>query len=176
MNQQGCNRRTEMQCNFVVKMLLSLIFSIKPCYAALTVNTENSVTAYRGFNVLLGCNFTTEKEIKLDNLQVAWNLENTEVLKFDDSVSCNRTGAKLFMDELAKGNVSLYLSNVQDADQGVYTCRVLHAPEIAEGTVNLTLKENGNSNTGHQIIPETLIFWTALTMTFLLHMAVRHPL
>ncbi|XP_072322179.1 uncharacterized protein [Scyliorhinus torazame] len=83
-------------------------------------------------DALLMCKFD-QPEFDLTHIAVRWAFNSQtnqrDVYIFDGGNHApQRTGAKMFDDDLRKGNASLYLPNVQFNEAGTYTCIVFVTP------------------------------------------------
>ncbi|XP_078077512.1 uncharacterized protein LOC144499271 [Mustelus asterias] len=107
-------------------------------------------------DVLLKCKVTGYVGDTIDpqTVGVQWMLEGqTEVYYFiGGNHEPKRPGANISDNDLLKGDVSLYLSKVQLADEGRYTCKVIITPESAEQTSAMQVLARPNVHLSTQSI------------------------
>ncbi|KAI1886246.1 hypothetical protein AGOR_G00212020 [Albula goreensis] len=129
------------------------LFVISRCMALFTVvrsqhvSVDPQVTAYLGYDVTLRCQFIQgdPKEVKL--FQVQWRKELLETAV----VTKSPTEGTYFGETPLKGRVSLIsdsmedasisISNVNETDEGRYTCKYLAFPVgVTDATTTLTVQ------------------------------------
>uniref|UniRef100_A0A3Q0RSR9 Ig-like domain-containing protein n=1 Tax=Amphilophus citrinellus TaxID=61819 RepID=A0A3Q0RSR9_AMPCI len=110
------------------------------------IGSDEPVKANVGQEVILPCHL--EPPFNVSTLTVEWKRNNTFVHLYrsrkDDPTSQDnqfKGRTSLFPEEMKKGNISLLLRNVSQADEGLYICHVpkLHS-QVRKG--NITLTEN----------------------------------
>ncbi|KAM3823747.1 HLA class II histocompatibility antigen, DQ beta 1 chain-like [Vipera latastei] len=110
--------------------------------AALTVTIPKStIQAKPGSDVLLPCYFQDSSgHIDPERLVVMWRVGTRNIAKYDDKLEIFHKGAKMSPEDLLRGNASLLLPKVQDADGNTYTCVVIHSPEREQQSVELRVE------------------------------------
>ncbi|KAM3828507.1 CD276 antigen isoform 2-T3 [Vipera latastei] len=95
--------------------------------------SEDPVVALVGHDAILHCSFSPDANFSLNDLSLFWQVTDTNQLvhgftegqeqpAYQGSTYANRTA--LFYDQLARGNMSLLLRQVQISDEGSFTCFV----------------------------------------------------
>ncbi|KAK9397422.1 signal-regulatory protein beta-1 isoform 3-like [Crotalus adamanteus] len=110
--------------------------------AALTVTIpEGTIQAKPGSDVSLPCNFEESSgHIYPKRLAVLWRVGTRIIAKYEDKLEIFHKGAKMSPEDLLRGNASLLLPNVQDADSNTYVCVVIHSPDREQQSVELKVE------------------------------------
>ncbi|XP_051781983.1 CD276 antigen homolog isoform X4 [Erpetoichthys calabaricus] len=144
------------------------------------------IVGISGNNVLLPCVFSAPKPLNVQTVGFAWKrLPNINMLIFSSgksNIAPGYAGRISLNDQIAKGNFSLELLNIQKTDEGNYRCYPpQHQPEQ---DVKLTVKEpeappvvteksksSGEEpgNTAVNLIPQKYVAFL-ISLSFLLHL------
>ncbi|XP_070583972.1 CD276 antigen homolog isoform X2 [Erythrolamprus reginae] len=110
--------------------------------AALTVTVpEGPIQAKPNSDVLLPCYFEhSSGYIDPKRLAVKWRVGSRVIAAFEDDLKVFRPGAKMSPEALLRGNASLLLPSVQDADSSTYTCFVIHSPDNEQKSIELRVE------------------------------------
>ncbi|XP_051781986.1 CD276 antigen homolog [Erpetoichthys calabaricus] len=105
---------------------------------------SEDVVGISGNKVLLPCVFSTPKPLDVQTVGFAWKrLPNINMLIFSSgkiNIAPGYAGCiSLYNDQIAKGNFSLELLNIQKTDEGDYRC--YPPPDQPPQDVKLTVKE-----------------------------------
>uniref|UniRef100_A0A670ZCH5 Ig-like domain-containing protein n=1 Tax=Pseudonaja textilis TaxID=8673 RepID=A0A670ZCH5_PSETE len=121
---------------------------ISSCSLTVT-GPEGPIQAKPGSDVLLPCNFEESSgHIDPERLAVIWSVGTRDIAKYEDKLEVFHPGAKMSSEGLLRGNASILLPNVQDADGTTYTCFVIHSPDSEKKSV--VLRVEGKRNQGKQ--------------------------
>ncbi|ETE68561.1 Ig lambda-2 chain C region, partial [Ophiophagus hannah] len=114
--------------------------------AALTVTVpEGPIQAKPGSDVLLPCYFEESSgHIDLFADRHYTSHPTRDIAKYEDKLEVFHPGAKMSSEGLQRGNASILLPNVQDADGTTYTCFVIHSPDSEKESIELRVEGKGN--------------------------------
>ncbi|XP_039191243.1 tyrosine-protein phosphatase non-receptor type substrate 1-like isoform X2 [Crotalus tigris] len=102
---------------------------------------KDTIQAKPGFDVLLPCYFEESSgHIDPKRLAVIWRVGTRIIAKYEDKLEIFHKGAKMSPEGLLRGNASLVLPNVQDADGNTYACIVIHSPDREQQSVELKVE------------------------------------
>ncbi|KAL7990048.1 hypothetical protein Chor_012714 [Crotalus horridus] len=113
---------------------------------------KGMIQAKPGSDVLLPFYFEESSgHIDPKCMAVIWLVGTIIIAKYEDKLEIFHKGAKMSPEDLLRGNASLLLPNVQDADGNTYTCVVIHSPDREKQSVELrveapTLVKLGSTN------------------------------
>ncbi|XP_051781977.1 CD276 antigen homolog isoform X4 [Erpetoichthys calabaricus] len=148
---------------------------------------SEDIVGISGNDVLLPCVFSAPKPLNVQTVHFAWNrLPNINMLIFSSGKSDIAPGytdrISLNKEQIAKGNFSLELLNIQKTDEGNYRC--YPPPGQPPQDVKLTVKEPEASpvvtektkssgeepgNTAVNLIPQKYVAFL-ISSSFLLHL------
>ncbi|KAL7977337.1 hypothetical protein Chor_009286 [Crotalus horridus] len=102
---------------------------------------EGTIQAKPGSDVSLPCDFEESSGyIYPKRLAVIWRVGTRIIAKYEDKLEIFHKGAKMSPEDLLRGNASLLLPNVQDADSNTYVCVVIHSPDREQQSVELKVE------------------------------------
>ncbi|XP_058039400.1 signal-regulatory protein beta-1-like isoform X2 [Ahaetulla prasina] len=127
-----------LSCAYFACLLLFLPFTQED----LTITVpKGPIQAKPGSDVLLPCYFEDSSgPIEPNRLGVIWRMASRDIAKYEDKLEVFLPGAKMSSEELLRGNASILLPNVQDADGNTYTCSVIHIPDKEEKSIELRVE------------------------------------
>ncbi|MBN3317043.1 BTNL2 protein, partial [Atractosteus spatula] len=117
---------------------------LKEKKSLVVTGADRAVVSYPGGEVVLNCSVDTN--VSLVKLEVQWMRTDSEVLVLlfsggesrpESQHQSYRGRAELFLQEIHRGNFSLWLKDVRTEDKGQFVCRVFAENESAEATAEL---------------------------------------
>ncbi|XP_050951109.1 V-set domain-containing T-cell activation inhibitor 1-like isoform X2 [Labeo rohita] len=132
---------------------------------------EVTIVAVTGGSVILPCS-SAKHSHELQDINVHWRHSGStivyDITKGKDLIAKQdqrfKNRAETFPDEYVRGNFSIRLINLTDADAGKYICYITHSDEweivqlIINGTKS-TVQEDQGTDTGAGSV-RTSLFWT----------------
>ncbi|KAJ1125100.1 hypothetical protein NDU88_003538 [Pleurodeles waltl] len=130
-----------------------LLLTIGTAYAKIEVTTvPSSVTVKPGEDVLLNCFLKVDTDyIDLKQLMVQWFHRGKQIAEFDNTITIDKPGVSLSVDELMKGNVSLLISSTKVEDSGNYRCYVYYQSAFRMKQIVLAVQESGQGKEEEEI-------------------------
>ncbi|XP_029462945.1 uncharacterized protein LOC115094246 isoform X2 [Rhinatrema bivittatum] len=120
--------------------LLSVSFTILSA-DTLAIVGPKLMTVQTGQDVWLTCLIRTiGHDLDQNYLFIRWTKGGFDKAIFNGTARYGRPGARLPIEELRKGNASLFLPSVTQNDRGLYLCEIRYPESYAQHTVDLQVQ------------------------------------
>ncbi|XP_016109403.1 CD276 antigen homolog, partial [Sinocyclocheilus grahami] len=136
--------------------------------SVISVSLDVKVVGFTGSSVVLPCS-SIQHDLKPQDMHVLWRDKDSEtiydLIEGKDSLETQdpryKNRAQTFPEEYKRGNFSIKLNNLTQADAGEFNCFITHSSYSNQETVWLFINEStvetGNQST--EVPPETQSNW-----------------